>query len=119
MSAKLNSIYEQQLQTEIIDHNKYLISNAGVVWMFAVIMVIKTGLPLFINQGRYIFTILFSSISIFSILFFHNLEISRKAHESNKYYIKRKCLLFNLLIKSHTRDGVMLLSAITIRKYSL
>jgi hypothetical protein len=37
--------------------NKYLILIAGVVWMFAGTMVIETGLPYFINQGRYIFSV--------------------------------------------------------------
>ena len=47
---------------------KYLILIAGVVWMFAGIMVIKTGLPLFISQGRYVFSV-FLAASVFSVFY--------------------------------------------------
>ena len=100
--------------------NKYLILIAGVVWMFAGIMVIETGLPFFINQGRYIFSV-FLAASVFLIFYFlifsklvekHTIRISkdnRKKMFVMEFFDKKSYLIM----------VVMILGGIIIRKFSL
>ena len=69
MNARINTNMNNNFTHKLSIPNKNLILIAGVVWMFAGIMVIKTGLPLFINQGKYIFSVLLAA-SIFSLFYF-------------------------------------------------
>jgi MFS family permease len=100
--------------------NKYLILIAGIVWMFAGTMVVKTGAPVFINQGSYIFSILLAA-SVFSIFYFfifsklvdkHTTRIS-KDNRKNMFvmeFFDKKSYLVMLL---------MVFGGITIRKFGI
>ena len=112
----MNNNFKQKLSIP----NKYLILIAGVVWMFAGIMVIKTGLPLFINQGKYSFSILLAA-SVFSVFYFfifsklvekHTIRISR----DNR---KKMFVMEFFDKKSYLIMVVMVLGGITIRKFNL
>jgi len=88
--------------------------------MFAGTMVIETGLPYFINQGRYIFSV-FLAASVFSVFYFfifsklvekHTTRISKDNRE--KMFVME---FFDR--KSYLIMVVMILGGITIRKFSL
>jgi hypothetical protein len=120
MNARLNSNMKSNLNNKLSIPNKYLILIAGVVWMFAGILVIKTGFPLFITQRRFIFSVLLAA-SVFLVFYFfifsklvekHTIRISRD-------YRKKMFVLEFFDKKSYIIMLGMVLGGITIRKFSL
>jgi hypothetical protein len=120
MNARVNSNMNNNFKQKLSIPNKYLILIAGVVWMFAGIMVTETGLPLFINQGEYIFSVLLAA-SVFSVFYFfifsklvekHTVRISKDDRE--KMFVME---FFDK--KSYLIMVVMILGGIIIRKFSL
>jgi hypothetical protein len=100
--------------------NKYLILIAGVIWMFAGIMIIKTGLPFFINQGRYIFSV-FLAASVFSVfyLFIFSKLVEKHTIRISKDNRKKMFIMEFFDKKSYLIMVVMILGGTTIRKLSL
>ena len=100
--------------------NKYLILIAGVVWMFAGTMVVKTGAPVFINQGSYIFSILLAT-SVFSIFYFFIFSklVEKHTIRISKDNRKKMFVMEFFDKKSYLIMAVMVLGGITIRKFSL
>jgi hypothetical protein len=100
--------------------NKYLILIAGIVWMFAGTMVIKTGLPLFISQGRYIFSV-FLAASVFSVFYFFIFSklVEKHTIRISKDNRKKMFVMEFFDKKSYLIMVVMVLGGITIRKFSL
>ena len=112
----MNNNFKQKLSIP----NKYLILIAGIVWMFAGTMVIKTGLPLFINQGKYIFSVLLAA-SVFSVFYFFIFSKLVEKHTIRISKDNRKKMLVMEFFdkKSYLIMAVMVLGGITIRKFSL
>lgn len=100
--------------------NKYLILIAGLVWMFAGTMVIETGLPYFINQGRYTFSV-FLAASVFSVFYFLIFSKLVEKHTTRISKDDRKKMFVMEFFdkKSYLIMVVMVLGGITIRKFSL
>lgn len=100
--------------------NKYLILIAGVVWMFAGTMVIKTGAPLFISQGSYFFSVLLAAsvFSIFYIFIFSKL-VEKHTTRISKDNRKKMFVMEFFDKKSYLIMMVMVLGGITIRKLGL
>lgn len=100
--------------------NKYLILIAGVVWMFAGIMVVKTGFPYFVTQGRYIFSVLLTA-SVFSVFYFFIFSKLVEKHTARINNDNRKKMFVMEFFdkKSYLVMMVMVLGGITIRKLSL
>jgi len=100
--------------------NKYLILIAGVVWMFAGMMVIETGLPLFIKQGRYIFSI-FLAASVFSVfyLFIFSKLVEKHTIRISKDNRKKMFIMEFFDKKSYLIMVIMVLGGSIIRKLSL
>ncbi|WP_292377525.1 hypothetical protein [Methanosarcina sp. UBA289] len=100
--------------------NKYLILIAGLVWMFAGTMVIETGLPYFINQGRYTFSV-FLAASVFSVFYFLIFSKLVEKHTTRISKDNRKKMFVMEFFdrKSYLIMVVMVLGGITIRKFSL
>lgn len=100
--------------------NKYLILIAGVVWMFAGTMVIKTGAPLFISQGSYFFSVLLAAsvFSIFYIFIFSKL-VEKHTTRISKDNRKKMFVMEFFDKKSYLIMMVMVLGGITVRKLGL
>lgn len=100
--------------------NKYLMLIAGVVWMFAGIMVVKTGLPYFVTQGRYIFSVLLAA-SVFSVFYFFIFSklVEKHTIRINNDNRKKMFVMEFFDKKSYLVMMVMVLGGITIRKLSL
>jgi hypothetical protein len=100
--------------------NKYLILIAGIVWMFAGIMVIKTGFPFLISQGRYILSD-FLTASVFSVFYFFIFSKLVEKHTTRISKDKRKKMFVMEFFdkKSYLVMVAMILGGITIRKFSL
>jgi hypothetical protein len=100
--------------------NKYLILIAGVIWMFAGIMVINTGFPFFISQGRYILGD-FLAASVFSVFYFFIFSKLVEKHTTRISKDKRKKMFVMEFFdkKSYLVMVAMILGGITIRKFSL
>ncbi|WP_321417029.1 hypothetical protein [uncultured Methanomethylovorans sp.] len=100
--------------------NKYLILIAGVVWMFAGIMVIKTGFPLFINQGKFIFSVLLAMSVFFVFYFFIFSKLVEKHTNRISNDSREKMFVLEFFDKkSYLIMFVMVLGGITIRKFNL
>lgn len=99
---------------------KYLILIAGVVWIFAGIMVIETGLPLFINQGRYVFSV-FLAVSVFAVFYFFIFSklVEKHTIRISKDNRKKMFVMEFFDKKSYLIMVVMILGGITIRRFSL
>jgi hypothetical protein len=100
--------------------NKYLILIAGVVWMFAGIMVTETGLPYFIDQGKYIFSV-FLAASVFSVFYFLIFSKLVEKHTTRISKDNRKKMFVMEFFdkKSYIIMAIMILGGIIIRKFSL
>ncbi len=100
--------------------NKYLILIAGVVWMFAGIMVIKTGLPFFINQVRSVISDLLAA-SVFSIFYFFIFSklVEKHTIRISKDNRKKMFVMEFFDKKSYLIMVIMILGGITIRKFGL
>ena len=100
--------------------NKYLILIAGIVWMFAGLMVIKTGFPFFINQGKYLYSVLLAAsvFLIFYIFIFSKLVEKHTTRISNDNREKMFVMEF-FDKKSYMIMVVMVLGGIIIRKLGL
>lgn len=120
MNARLNINMKNSFKQKSLIPNKYLILIAGIVWMFAGMMVIKTGLPFFINQGRYIFSI-FLSVSVFSLFYFFVFSklVEKHTIRISKDNRKKMFIMEFFDKKSYLIMVVMILGGITIRKFSL
>lgn len=120
MNARLNINMKNSFKQKSLIPNKYLILIAGIVWMFAGMMVIKTGLPFFINQGRYISSI-FLSVSVFSLFYFFVFSklVEKHTIRISKDNRKKMFIMEFFDKKSYLIMVVMILGGITIRKFSL
>jgi hypothetical protein len=120
MNARINSNMNKNLKQKLSIPNRYLILIAGLVWMFAGIMVTETGLPLFINQGRYIFSVLLAAL-VFSIFYFFIFSKLVEKHTSRISKDNREKMFVMEFFdkKSYLIMVVMILGGITIRKFSL
>jgi hypothetical protein len=100
--------------------NKYLILIAGIVWMFAGLMVIKTGFPLFITQGEYLYSIILAAsvFFIFYIFIFSKL-VEKHTTRISKDNREKMFVMEFFDKKSYMIMVVMVLGGITIRKLSL
>lgn len=88
--------------------------------MFAGIMVIETGLPLFIKQGRYVFSV-FLAASVFSVFYFFIFSKLVEKHTIRISNDNRKKMFFMEFFdkKSYLIMLIMTFGGITIRKFSL
>lgn len=120
MNARLNSNMKDSFKQKSSIPNKYLILIAGLVWMFAGTMVIETGLPYFINQGRYTFSV-FLAASVFSVFYFLIFSKLVEKHTTRISKDNRKKMFVMEFFdrKSYLIMVVMVLGGITIRKFSL
>jgi hypothetical protein len=116
LKANMNGNFKQKLSIP----NKYLILIAGVVWMFAGIMVIETGLPLFIKQVKYIFSDLLAAI-VFSIFYFFIFSKLVEKHTVRISKDNRPKMFFMEFFdkKSYLIMLAMMVGGITIRKLGL
>ena len=112
----MSNSYKQKLSIP----NKYLILIAGVVWMFAGMMVIKTGVPLFITQGTYTFSVLLAA-SVFLIFYFFIFSklVEKHTIRINKDNRTKMFVMEFFDKKSYLIMAIMVLGGITIRKFGL
>ncbi len=88
--------------------------------MFAGTMVIETGLPYFISQGKSIFSV-FLAASVFSVFYFLIFSKLVEKHTTRISKDNRKKMFVMEFFdrKSYMIMVVMILGGITIRKFSL
>lgn len=109
-----------KLNSKLSIPNKYLILIAGVVWMFAGIMVIKTGFPYFITKENFVFKILLAA-SVFLVFYVSVFSKLVKKHTIRINSDNRTRMFFLEFFdkKSYLIMLIMILGGITIRKLSL
>jgi len=112
----MNNSFKQKLSIP----NKYLILIAGVVWMFAGMMVIKTGVPLFITQGTYTFSVLLAA-SVFLIFYFFIFSrlVEKHTVRINKDNRTKMFIMEFFDKKSYLIMAIMVFGGFTIRKFGL
>jgi hypothetical protein len=100
--------------------NKYLILIAGIVWIFAGLMVIKTGFPYFVIKGKFTFKILLAAsvFLVFYVSIFSRL-VDKHTNRINSDSRTRMFFLEFFDKKSYLIMLIMILGGITIRKLSL
>jgi len=120
MNARLKADMHDNFKQKLSIPNRYLILIAGVVWMFAGIMVIETGLPFFVNQVRYVFSDLLAAI-VFSIFYFFIFSKLVEKHTVRISKDNRPKMFFMEFFdkKSYLIMAVMMLGGITIRRFGL
>lgn len=109
-----------KLNSKLSIPNKYLILIAGVVWMFAGIMVIKTGFPYFITKENFFLKILLAA-SVFLVFYVSVFSKLVKKHTIRINSDNRTRMFFLEFFdkKSYLIMLIMILGGITIRKLSL
>jgi hypothetical protein len=88
--------------------------------MFAGMMVIKTGVPLFITQGTYTFSVLLAA-SVFLIFYFFIFSklVEKHTIRINKDNRTKMFVMEFFDKKSYLIMAIMVLGGITIRKFGL
>lgn len=116
----MESLRQSFYTFKMVVEKKYLIGLAGIVWMLAGFMVVKTGLPLFIQSGRYLLQILLSCtiFLIFYFLIFSRL-VKKHVQRISADERKRMPVLEFFDTKSYIIMVVMITGGITIRKLQL
>lgn len=120
MSARFNINMKSNFKNKLLIPNKYLILVAGVVWMFAGLMVLKAGFPIFIDQRSFIFSILLASLVFLIFYFFIFSKLVEKHTVRIKMDSREKMFIMEFFDKkSYIIMVVMILCGIAIRRFSL